>query len=429
MKKEKIRVGYIGCGGRGRGMLEWCFAEMPDVEFAALCDWSEENMKTAAKILEDKGRPAPYCTTDYHELMADDSIDAIIIMTGWNTHVELAKASILAGKYTAVEVGCAYELQECYELIEAYEKTKAPLMMLENCCYGRREMMVLNMAKQGLFGEIAHARGAYMHYLCYENNFHEVDLGIPHYRLHDYMHRNCEQYPTHELGPISKVLGINRGNRMVKLTSVASKSIGLKDFANTLYPDTEYSKIDYKQGDIVNTLITCANGETILLTLDTTLPRPYYSRDFTVRGTRGMYTEERKVLYLEEPCKILGEPEKIKQGKAFSYTDEEAFEKYDHPLHAEYVKLGEKGGHGGMDWLVCRAFVEAVKNGTNTPIDAYDTVTWMSIASLSEMSIQRGGSVVDIPDFTKGKWFRREPAPRSRYSLDEVVTDDDTPIF
>ena len=109
--------------------------------------------------------------------------------------------------------------------------------------------------------------------------------------------------------------------------------------------------------------------------------------------------------------------------------DEEAFEKYDHPLHAEYTKLGEKGGHGGMDWLVCRAFVEAVKNGTNTPIDAYDTVTWMSIASLSEMSIQRGGSVVDIPDFTRGKWFRREPAPRSRYSLDEVVTDDDTPIF
>lgn len=257
-----------------------------------------------------------------------------------------------------------------------------------------------------------------MHYLNEEDLFHPLEMG--HYRLKEYMSRNCENYPTHELGPISKVLGINRGNRMVKLTSVASKSRGLQVYAKEHFPEDHiYNQADYKQGDIVNTCITCANGETILLTLDTTLPRPYYSRDFTVRGTKGMYTEERKVLYFE------GE----KEGDNVGFNEEEAFAKYDHPLHAEYAKLEAKGGHGGIDWLVCRAFVESVKNGTNTPIDAYDTVTWMSIAALSEMSIERGGAPVNIPDFTRGKWMRREPVVQSKYCLDEVIVDKDTPIY
>jgi len=357
--------------------------------------------------------------------MKDDSIDAIIIMSGWNTHVELATASVLAGKYTAVEVGCAYTLQECHDLIAAYEKTKAPLMMLENCCYGRREMMVLNLVKQGILGEIVHCKGGYLHYLTDFELFGEFAAKdtdrkqlINHYRLSEYVNRNCENYPTHELGPICKVLGINRGNRLVKLTSTASKARGLKAYAAEHLPaDSPYNHMEFNQGDIINTCITCANGETILLTLDTTLPRPYASRDFTVRGTKGMYTEERQVLFLEgmdEPCEN---------------NEAEAYEKYDHPLHAEYVRLGEKGGHGGMDWLVCRAFIESVKNGTNTPIDAYDTVTWMSIAALSEMSIQRGGAPVDVPDFTRGKWFRREPVVRSKFCLDEICEDKGTAIY
>jgi len=151
--------------------------------------------------------------------------------------------------------------------------------------------------------------------------------------------------------------------------------------------------------------------------LDTTLPRAYYSRDFTVRGTLGMYMEERKVLFFE------GMREEI------ANNEEEFFAKYDHPLHAEYTKLGEKAGHEGMDWLVCRAFVESVKRGVNTPIDAYDTVTWMSIAPLSEMSIQKGGAPVDIPDFTRGKWMRREPIVEGKYCLDDVCVDNETPIM
>lgn len=416
--KKMVRIGYIGLGRRGTGVLKACISEMSDVTVVGICDWDESKMDCAVKILEEKGKPTPYKTTDYRKLLTDESIDAIMIMTGWNSHVQLAKDSVLAGKYTAVEVGCAYDLSECFELVEAYEKTGAPLMMLENACYGRRELMMINVVRQGLFGEIVHAKGGYMHYLPEEDLFKADDVDMTHYRVKEYVNRNCEQYPTHELGPISKVLGINRGNRMVKLTSVASKACGLKDYAKKHLPeDSFYYNAQYKQGDIVNTIITCANGETILLTLDTTLPRPYYSRDFTIRGTKGMFAEERKVFYLE------GMEEGI------SFNEEEAFAKYDHPLHAEYSKLEAKGAHGGLDWLTCRGFIESVKNGTDTPIDAYDTAAWMAIAPLSEMSIQKGGAPVDFPDFTKGKWFRREPAVRNKYSLDIVVEDPTTPIF
>lgn len=416
--KDKVRVGYIGLGLRGVGMLKKCFSEMNDVELVALCDWDEAKLAEISTYLEEKGKAKPYTTKDYKDLMNDDSIDAIVIMTGWDTHVELAKASMRAGKYTALEVGCVYDIHECYELIEVYEETKTPLMMLENCCYGRREMMALNLVEQGLLGEVVHCKGGYMHYLNKQDMFYDPNAQYPHYRVKEYMLRNCENYPTHELGPICKVLKINRGNRMMKLTSTASKSRGLKTYAESHLPaDSIYNQVEYKQGDIVNTCITCANGETILLTLDTTLPRPYYSRDFTVRGTKGMYTEERKVLYFED------------MEEEVDNNEEESFAKYDHPLHAEYTKLGERGGHNGMDWLVCRAFVESVKNGTNTPIDAYDTITLMSIGALSEMSIQKGGAPVDIPDFTKGKWMRREPIVEGKYCLDKVCVDPNTEIY
>ena len=217
-----------------------------------------------------------------------------------------------------------------------------------------------------------------------------------------------------------KILGINRGNKMLTLSSFASKARGLKDAAGKLLgKDNMYANIDYKQGDVINTIITCQNGETIRLCLDTTLPRPFYSRNFTVRGVDGMYTEERRVLYFD------GMEE---QADLFD-NEEEMFAKYDHPLHEEYVRLGERGGHGGIDWLVCRAFIESVKNGTNTPIDAYDTLALMAIAPLSEASIAQGGAPVSVPDFTRGKWMHREPVVKSKYCLDEVVIDETVKIF
>lgn len=417
--KEKIRVGYIGLGRRGFGMLKACFGAMNDVEIAYLCDLHETRIDHAVKeCFTDLGKPAPAVTTDYREILRDESVDAVVIMTEWAGHAPIATEAALAGKYVAVEVGCAYSLQECFDLVAASEKTGAPVMMLENCCYGRREMMALRMVKEGLFGEIVHCVGGYHHYLPDCELFTKLEDPIRHYRIGDYEKRNCEQYPTHELGPIAKVLNINRGNRMLRLNSIASKAAGLRDYCREHLPaDSEFNHKTYAQGDIITTVITCANGETISLVLDTTLPRAYYSRNFTVRGTKGMSTEERKVVFLE------GMKEEIADNEA------EFYEKYDHPLHKEYVSLGERGGHGGMDWLVCRAFVEAVKAGINTPIDVYDTAAWMCIAPLSEESIQKQGAPVEIPDFTHGAWQNREPSPVSKYSLNEIIEDPSVAIF
>jgi len=417
--KEKIRVGYVGLGKRGRGMLKRCFAQMADVEVAYLCDLSRERMEQGQQYLLDNGREPAVLTANYQDILQDPTVDAVILMTGWDNRPELAKQSMLAGKYTAMEVGCSKTLEECFDLIETYEKTGVPLMMLENCCYGRREMMTLHMRELGLFGEIVHCDGAYGHYLADEDLFNNLEIkDPPHYRLAHYISGNRENYPTHALGPISKVLNLNRGNRMLRLSSFATKAVGLKDHAADRFgADSEYAKIDYKQGDIVNTVITCANGETILLSLDTTIPRAYYSRNYTVRGTKGLYSEERKVGYL----KGMAEP--------VENNEKEFFEKYDHPLHREYEELGTRGGHGGMDWLVCRAFVESVKNGTNTPIDAYDSVLWLAIGALSEQSIKGGNIPVEVPDFTNGKWQDREPIVEGKYCLDKVCVDKETKIF
>lgn len=417
--KNIIKLGYIGLGVRGCGVLKACIAQMADVEIAYLCDLSTERLEKGKQICLDKGKPAPILTTDYHDILSDPTVDAVMLMTGWDNRPALAKEFMLAGKYTGIEVGCSQTLEECFELIEVYEKTQTPLMMLENCCYGRREMMALHMRELGLFGEIVHCNGAYAHYLADEDLFDRLDVGDPpHYRLAHYINENRENYPTHAFGPISKVLNLNRGNRMVKLASFATKSVGLRDHAAQRFgPDSDYAKIDYKQADVVTTVITCANGETVVLSLDTTIPRPYYSRNFTVRGTRGLYTEERKAVYLKG----------MKEG--VENNEKEFFEKYDHPLHREYADLGTRGGHGGMDWLVCRAFIESVKNGTNTPIDAYDSVLWLSIGALSEQSIQNGSMPVEVPDFTNGKWQEREPITRGKYCLDTVCEDKSVKIF
>lgn len=416
--KEKIKIGYIGLGRRGFYVLEHCISEMKDVEITTICDTYAPNLKKTKEFLICKGLPEPIITEDYHDILNNPEIDAVFIMTCWEGRSALAIEAMKAGKYAAIEVGCAFDLRECYDLVDTYEKTGIPVMMLENCCYGRREMMALNIARQGLFGDIVHCAGGYHHYLPDCELFSDIDNEYKHYRLNSYIKRNCEQYPTHELGPISKVLNINRGNKMLTLSSFASRSGGLREAAKReLGEDSSYANMEYKQGDIITTVITCAGGETIHLCLDTTLPRPYYSRNFTVRGTMGMYTEERKVLHL------------VGIENAKENNEEEMFEKYDHPLHKEYAAMGEREGHGGMDWLVCRAFVEAVKNGTNTPIDAYDTAAWMAIAPLSEASIAKGGAPVEFPDFTKGKWVKREEIVKCKYCLDEVCVDENTPIY
>ena len=397
---DKIRIGMIGLGARGIGLLEMVYVQHPDVEFAAVCDRYMDRCEKAAEIIEKSGRNRPVITTDYKEVLAMPEVDAVILCTSWDHHVDLCIEAMEAGKPVGCEVGGAYSVREGWKLVEAHERTGVPVMMMENCVYGRDEMMVLNMAKQGVLGKIVHCEGGYKHDLREEVAFGKENR---HYRLNNYIHRNTENYPTHELGPIARILHINRGNRMLTLTSVASKSAGLKEYIKNKKPEDEVlNNTEFCQGDVVNTIITCANGETILLTLDTTLPR-YYSRGFTVQGTKGMYMEDNKSIFIdgEEHAK-----DHFEWQKHWNNV-EEYRDKYEHPVWKQYIEEGVKEGHDGMDWLTFCDFVKFVQTGSEAPVDVYDMAAWMCITPLAEQSIAMGGQPVAIPDFTNGAWINR----------------------
>ena len=395
---KNINVGVIGLGNRGMGIMEWVLLKQPGVTVTAVCDTYEDRAQKAGKVVEEKGGNTPLVTTDYMDVIRSENVDAVVILTAWEYHATIAVAAMRHKKAVALEVGGAYSVEECWNMVNAYEETKTPFMFMENCCFGRREMMALHMAQQGVLGEIVHCAGSYAHDLREEVAFGRENR---HYRLRNYIHRNCENYPTHDLGPIAKILNINHGNRILSLTSTASKAAGLKEYVKGHKPaDDELQNTTFKQGDVVTTVLTCAGGETIVLTLDTTLPR-YYSRGFTVRGTKGMYEEATDSVFLD----TLEDREKDFcwrtncVGNAASYE-----EAYDHPVWKRYIEEGVQGGHDGMDWLEFQSFFRCLREGEPMPIDVYDAATWMAVTALSEQSIACGSAPVSMPDFTRGKW-------------------------
>ena len=398
---KELKVGFIGLGARGMVLLKDIVLKMEEVSVTAVCDVYEERVQSAAEAVFEARGINPICETDYKKLIDHPEVNVVIIATSWEFHMEMAIYSMLAGKATAVEVGGSYGIEDCWELVNTYEKTKTPLMFLENCCFGRREMMAKNMAELGIFGDIVHCAGGYHHDLRREISYGNENK---HYRLRNYLHRNTENYPTHELGPIARVLNINHGNRLVSLTSTASRAAGLHEYivANKGEDDPLRNKV-FEQGDIVTTVIKCAHGETITLTLDTTLPR-YYSRGFTVRGTKGMYEEATDSVFLDraEDIALEGAWRKEQSGNADEYAKE-----YEHPLWKQYLEEGVKGTHDGMDWLEFRVFFDCLKNEKPLPVDVYDAATWMAVTALSEESIQKGSMPVTFPDFTRGKWMIR----------------------
>ena len=398
---RKINLGVIGLGQRGAELVKNVYSEHPDVEFIALCDVYEDRREDIAKALEEMGRERPKCFSDYREMLEMKELDAVLICASWDTHSEIAIAAMRAGKAVASEVGGAYSISECWKLVDCYEETKTPIMFMENCVYGRDEMMVYHMAESGVLGEIVHCEGGYKHDLREEISFGKENR---HYRLDNYIYRNAENYPTHELGPIARILHINRGNRMLSLSSMASKAAGLREYIQEKKPeDKALQNTIFQQGDVVNTMIKCSNGESILLTLDTTLPRAY-SRGFTVQGTKGMYMEDNASIFLDGDEGVKDHFDWKKQ-----WGNVERFRaQYEHPLWKDYLKTGIKKGHGGMDYLVFSDFIHCLKEGLPMPIDVYDMASWMSITALSEESIALGGQPVAIPDFTNGKWIKRK---------------------
>lgn len=394
---REIKIGFIGLGCRGGDLLYNVVLKQKE-QVTAVCDVYEDRAQSGADSVLAAGQPRPAAYQDYMDVINDENVNTIVIATAWESHVEIALAAMYAGKPVAMEVGGAYQLKHCHDLVEAYEKTRTPFMFLENCCFGRRELMALNMVQKGLFGEIVHCAGGYQHDLRYEISHGKENR---HYRLRNYLSRNCENYPTHELGPIAKVLDINHGNRMLTLSSTASKAAGLRDYVRDHKSDDEFLKgRTFAQGDVVTTVIKCARGETIVLTLDTTLPR-YYSRGFTVRGTKGMYEEVTDSVYLDRKEDEAHDFNWLKNcvGNAKNYEEE-----YDHPIWKKYIEEGVRGGHEGIDWLEFETFFRCLREDAPMPVDVYDAAAWMAVTALSEMSVAKGGQVVDIPDFTGGKW-------------------------
>ena len=404
---KKIKFGIIGVGHRGAMMLKDNLVHFDEFEFVALCDVYEDRIEDAEKIIRENRPDAPEIlkTTNYKEVLASKNLDAVYVSSSWESHIEIAIAALRAGIAVACEVGGAYSLEECFALVRAYEETGTPFMLAENCCYDKSELLATAMARAGKFGRIVHCSGAYAHDLREEITHGNINR---HYRLRNYTNRNCDNYPTHELGPIAKLLNINRGNRLVSLVSMASCACGLEEYVKDKKleeKDPTLKDRRFKQGDIVTTIIKCAQGETITLTLDTTLPRSY-DRAFTVRGTKGSYSMTTNTVYFDGMPELWSPVEYTQKNIDNAKEYEEEF------LVPEWKNITEEDkqrGHGGMDGILFKKFIKNLQNGTPMDIDVYDAASWMCISCLSEKSIAEGGAPQEIPDFTGGKWLIREP--------------------
>jgi predicted dehydrogenase len=409
-----VRLGIIGLGVRTEVLLASLFA-IEGVETVAVCDVREAAVAKILGIFARHGKPAPAVFPDYRRLLEQKPVDAVLAPTSWNSHLPIATDALQAGKYAAIEVGGASSTEELWRLVRAAEVTGLSCMMLENCCYARNELMVMNMVRRGLFGELIHCAGGYEHdlreFACMVEQGYERSI---HNRF-----RNGDIYPTHQLGPIAKILDINRGNRFLSLTSTASKSRGMQLATRRHYgAGTPFGDIAFNMGDIVTTVIKCANGETVTLTHGIALPRPY-SRNGRVQGTRGIWLEDANGIYIDgvspsnEEIDVAGNPYTTHKWDPV----DSFYEQYDHPIWQAYRRQPLVGGHGGLDSLALRAFLDAVRNRTETPIDVYDVAAWMSVTCLSEQSIALGSQPVAIPDFTDGKWITRGRAPAGPWTL------------
>ncbi|MDA0987378.1 MAG: Gfo/Idh/MocA family oxidoreductase [Bacteroidetes bacterium] len=418
---KKIRIGLIAVGFRGQSHLNELL-KRDDVEIVAIADPDKKMLALAQKILTKNNKPnvKEYSNGDYdyRNLLKNEKIDAVIVSSPWEWHKEHGIDAMRSGKIVGMEVSGAMNLSDCWDFVKTYKETKVPIMILENVCYRRDVMAVLNMVRKGMFGELIHAQGGYEHDLrgvlfndgetAYNSGveFGEKGFSEAKWRTNHYVNRNGELYPTHGLGPLAIMLDVNRGNRLVRLSSFASKSKGLNKYivehskGGENHPN---AKINFKQGDVVTTQIQCANGETILLTHDTSLQRPY-NLGFRIQGTTGLWQDfgwgeaNQGFIYFE---KLMNKSHKWD-------NTEKWLKENDHPLWKSYEKEAENSGHGGMDYFVINTFIECIKNNISFPLDIYDLATWYSITPLSEISIENNGAVQEIPDFTNGEWKTRK---------------------
>jgi predicted dehydrogenase len=400
-EEKAVRLAVLGTGNRGRGLLGILLG-IKGVEVPALCDIAPDHLELAQDLVVKAGRPKPEGygrdERDYRRLLEREDVDAVIIASYWEWHTPMAVDAMKAGKYAGVEVPAAYTLEECWDLVKTHEATKVPCMMLENWSFRRDNLAVLNMIRAGLLGEIVHCHCAHSHD-CIDHWFFDPDTGLDRWPAKYLVNHNRDQYPTHQLGPVLSWLDIGCGDYFDHITSTATDAVGINDYFRRRFgPEHPNARRAFKQGDIVSSVARTKKGKSLVINYDMQLPRPYDNR-WMVQGTRGIYDEDRSAVYLN--------------GRSPHYHEWEPFgpyqELHEHPWWKTIRGEAGAAGHGGTDYLELKLFVEAVRNGTQTPLDVYDAALMSTNGPLSEESIAKGGAPVPYPDFTSGRWETTKP--------------------
>lgn len=394
------RLGIIGTGGRGTTLLENFLGA--DVRVGALCDIVAEKGKAAQAMVEKAGQKAPALYTEgdhaFEALVARDDLDLVVIATPWQWHVPMALASMKQGKHTVTEVPAATTLEDCWKLVDTSERTRRHCIMIENCCYGENETLILNMVRAGLFGDLLYGEAAYLHDLR-EELFSNKGEGL--WRRWFHTQLNGNPYPTHGLGPVANYMGINRGDRFDYLVSMSTPAKGLAQYREGHVPkgDPKWSE-RYIEGDMNTSLIKTANGLTINLQHDVSNPHPY-SRINCIAGTKGIFRDYPPRIYFD------GQPGEEEYGSIEPYKAQ-----YEHPLWKREGEIARKlGGHGGMDFIMCYRLIECMRKGLAPDLDVYDAAAWSAPGPLSEASVAQGSAPMKFPDFTRGRWKDRNGSP------------------
>ena len=394
-----VRIGFVGIGGQGSVHVENLLS-LDGVALVALCDIVPEKVTRWQQKLRELGRPPATEYTrgprDFERLCAEQELDLVFTATPWEWHVPVLLAALRNGKHAATEVPLAYTVEDCWAVVEAAEKSQKHCVMMENCCYDRLELLALHLARLGLLGDLQHAECGYNHDLR-GVKFSTEGEGL--WRRAHAMHRNGNLYTTHGLGPVAQAMGINRGNQFDSLVSMSTPSRGLQRWQQEhLAADDPRRNERYVLGDVNLSLIKTALGQTIYLTHDTNLPRPY-SRKYVLQGTRGLVEGYPRRVYIEGMSKANDRWDPIDLW----------FESHDHPLWKSESVRQASAGHGGMDWLEDWRLISCLRQGLPTDQNVYDGAAWSVIGPLTEWSVRNGARPARIPDFTRGRWRATEP--------------------
>ncbi len=422
-----VRVAFVGLGNRGPYAVErW--THMNGVRIVALCDYEKENAQKCQHFLTDAGLPEAdiyYGEEGYKELCQRQDINLVYIATDWEHHVPIAKCALENGKHAAVEVPAALTVQDCWDLIDLAEQKRLHCMILENCCYDFFEMNTLNMAQHGLFGEILHVEGAYLHSLWHWTNYWH------NWRLKYNKEHRGDIYPTHGLGPVAQLLNIHRGDRFETLVAMDTKPVTGPEAVKEFPQDLDSLDAPYRNGDHTTTLIRTVEGKVIEIQHDVMNPQPY-NRRYQLTGTKGFankYPVEGYALSSQQMKDAGVENITTDDLSGHEFMPREQFDElvrqYESPIATKYQKIArEVGGHGGMDFIMELRLVYCLQHGLPLDIDVYDAAEWCCLAELGALSMDHGNAPVRVPDFTRGHWNEQQGFSYAFASEDEeAVTD------